>query len=87
MGAHVSLSPDKLPPILGFGHLDQATVRSERGRLAATYLANGQPAYLVQWSPGRCLLTAFYQGREVGVSGGPDLQHAFQQTEADDCSK
>jgi hypothetical protein len=35
MGAHVSLSPDKLPPILGFGHLHSAIMHEslEAGRI------------------------------------------------------
>ena len=66
-----------LPTYLGFGLLDQGSVRFEEGCLTATYSDEHHLVYEVRWNHNGCLLKSHWRGREVGRSGGPDLQKAF----------
>lgn len=83
MAQHLALpgpkSPtvDDLPTYLGFGLLDQRSVRFEEGCLTATYSDEHDLVYEVRWNPNGCVLKSYWRGREVGRSGGPDLQKAF----------
>lgn len=66
-----------LPTYLGFGLLDQGSVRFEDGWLTATYSDEHDLVYEVRWNPNGCVLKSYWRGRELGRSGGPDLQKAF----------
>jgi hypothetical protein len=70
---------EALPPEMGFGVLDPASVAFEDGRLRARYLdaEDGDLAYAVDWAPGRCRLDAHCAGQLVTLSGYPDLQAAL----------
>jgi hypothetical protein len=70
-----------LPPYLGFGTLDSASVRFDGEGLTARYqYADGETAYRVDWQPGRCLLEAVFEGEPVSSSGGRDLEFALFQS-------
>ncbi len=68
---------DDLPAYLGFGLLDQGSMRSENGALSAAYSAAGGAVHEVRWAPNDCLLKSWWRGREIGQSRGSDLEAAF----------
>jgi len=70
-------TPGDLPEYLGFGLLDQDSVRSENGWLTATYSDEYDVVYEVRWNANGCLLKSYWRGNEVGRAGGPDLRKAF----------
>jgi hypothetical protein len=74
-------SVESLPPYLGFGTLDPASVCYDGGRLTAHYrYSDGGIAYRVDWQSGRCLLEAEFEGEPISISEGRDLQSALFQS-------
>ena len=68
-----------LPDYLGFGRLDEGTVRACKGTVSARYLWEGEVACVVVWKEGDCLIDSYSGGRLFASSCGRDLQEAFYQ--------
>jgi hypothetical protein len=66
-----------LPSCLGFGDLDRASVRDNKGVIEANYTFQGDLVHTVRWSDGHCQLDDHWQGRLVSMTSAPDLKQAL----------